>query len=68
MDLYIEWGKYDAQAPHENWDLRESLRDFVDVLTRRGYTVHGGEVPDGTGWSSWKNRTDRVLRSLFPLE
>ena len=68
MDLYIDWGQYDAQAPHENWDLRESLRGFVDVLTRRGYIVHGGEVPDGTGWSSWKNRTDRVLRSLFPLE
>ena len=68
MNLYIEWGRYDLQAPHENWDLRESVRGFKDLLSNRGYTVDGGEVPDGTGWSSWKHRNGRVLRSLFPLE
>jgi len=28
--------------------------------------VSGGEVADGTGFQSWKNRTDVVLRSLYP--
>ena len=68
MDLYMEWGLYDARAPHENWDLRDAVEDFMDFLVDRGYTVAGGAVPDGTGWSSWKNRTDLVLRSLFPLD
>ena len=68
MDFYIDWGLYDVRAPLENWDLRQWNRDLVEVLETGGYTVAGGEVPDGTGWSSWKNRTDRVLRSLFPLD
>ena len=68
MDLYMEWGLYDARAPHENWDLRDAAESFMDFLVGRGYTVAGGAVPDGTGWSSWKNRTDLVLRSLFPLD
>ena len=29
--------------------------------------VTGGEVHDSGGWSSWRNRTDRVLETLFPL-
>ena len=68
MDIYVEWGRYDVQSPNENGDMRVTTRAFLDFLTSRGYEVSGGEVPDGTGWSSWKNRTDRVLRSLFPLE
>lgn len=68
MDFYIEWGLYDGRAPHENWDVRAWTREFAEVVESRGYTVAGGEVPDGIGWSSWKNRTDRVLRSLFPLD
>ena len=48
--------------------IRLGIRHERNLLTDRGYTVAGGEVPDGTGWSSWKNRTDRVLQSLFPLE
>ena len=67
MDLYMEWGLYDARAPHENWDLRDSAENFMDYLVGRGYTVAGGAVPDGTGWSSWRNRTDQVLTALFPI-
>ena len=67
MDLYMEWGIYDARAPQENWDLRDSAKSFMDFLVDRGYTVAGGEVLDGTGWSSWKNRTDQTLTALFPV-
>ena len=55
------------RAPQENWDLRDSAKSFMDFLVGRGYTVAGGEVLDGTGWSSWKNRTDQVLTALFPI-
>ena len=68
LDLYLEWGAYDVQSPDENWDFRNAAREVFEFLVDRGYAVTGGQVPDGTGWSSWKNRTDRVLRSLFPLE
>ena len=68
LDIYIEWGSYDMQNPQEAWDIRDADRKLVEFLTSRGYTVAGGEVHDGTGWSSWKNRTDRVLESLFPLD
>ena len=59
---------YDLQNPQEAWDIRSTDRAFTEFLASRGYTVAGGEVHDGTGWSSWKNRTDRVLESLFPLQ
>ena len=68
LDIYIEWGRYDMQNPQEAWDIRDADRKLVEFLTSRGYSVAGGEVHDGTGWSSWKNRTDRVLESLFPLD
>ena len=68
LDIYIEWGRYDMQNPQEAWDVRTMCRKLTEFLASRGYAVAGGEVHDGTGWSSWKNRTDRVLESLFPLD
>jgi len=68
LDLYIEWGSHDAQNPQENWDARSRSRGFVEFLRSRGYTVTGGEVHDGTGWSSYKNRTNLMLEALFPRE
>ena len=65
LDLYIEWGAYDLQNPQENWDIRLYSRDFAEFLRSRGYDVTGGEVPDSTGWDSWKNRNDVVLGALF---
>ena len=65
LDVYLDWGTYDAWNPQENWDHRPRNRGFTELLRSLGHTVTGGEVHDGTGWSSWKNRTDRVLRALF---
>lgn len=68
MDLYVEWGRYDVRSPEENGDVLVVTRELLQFLTSRGYAVAGGEVPDGSGWSSWKNRTDVVLKTLFPAE
>jgi len=65
--IYQEWGKYDLRNPHEAWDLAETNRQFHEQLRDRGYRPSGGEVNDGTGWSSWRNRTDILLESLFPI-
>ena len=32
------------------------------------YRLAGGEMLDSYGWSGWRNRTDRMLLALFPLE
>jgi len=66
LDLYVDWGAYDLQNPQEAWDIRETSRDFAEFLRNRGYQVAGGEAPDGTGWDSWRNRTDALLKALFP--
>ena len=66
LDIYMEWGKYDLRNPHEAWDLSETNREFAKLLQDKGYAIKGGEVHDGTGWSSWHTRTDAVLKALFP--
>ena len=56
------------RIPHDRIDTHEWARELAEVVESRGYTVGWGEMPYGGGWSNWKNRTDDVLRSLFPLE
>lgn len=66
LEIYMDWGKYDLTNPEEAWDLIRTNREFAETLRQRGYQVSGGQVNDGTGWASWKNRTDVVFRTLFP--
>ncbi|MFQ5669091.1 MAG: PQQ-binding-like beta-propeller repeat protein [Acidobacteriota bacterium] len=67
LTVYVDWGTYDLRNPDEAWDLARTNREFARTLAGKGYMVSGGEVHDGTGWSSWRNRTDRVFQGLFPL-
>lgn len=64
--IYMDWGKYDLRNPHEAWDLSKTARKFAAFLSDSGVSYEGGEVNDGTGWASWKTRTDRWLQHLFP--
>ncbi len=68
LEVYMDWGIYDLQSPQEAWDRRSQARDLRDFLVGRGYKVAGDQVHDGAGWPSWRNRTDVVLRTLFPPE
>lgn len=68
LAVHLEWGRYDLHNPHEAWDIRRSDEEFVRELRDKGYTVSGGEVIDGTGWPAWRNRTDVILQTLFPLD
>lgn len=67
LDLYVDWGKYGLRSSDEDFDLADASRALVALLIEKGYTPAGGEVHDGTGWSSWGNRTDAVFEALFPL-
>jgi outer membrane protein assembly factor BamB/predicted alpha/beta superfamily hydrolase len=67
VTLYLDWGRYDLRSPLDGNDMGISSETFARRLQERGYTFVGGEVNDGAGWASWKNRTDRVFEALFPL-
>lgn len=68
VSIYLEWGRYDMRNPHEAWNIGDANARYAQKLDDMGYDVERHEVNDGTGWSSWKNRTDRLLEALFPLE
>lgn len=67
LQLYLEWGKYDACGSFEGWNMAAKTRNFAGFLQERGYSFAGGEVHDGFSWASWRNRTGAVLAALFPL-
>ncbi len=64
--IYLDWGKYDLRNSHEAWDMAETNRKFAKTLRGKGYMLAGDEVNDGTGWSSWQNRTGDLFEALFP--
>jgi len=66
--IYLDWGRYDARSPIEGNDTGKATEQFAKTLTDRGYDYVGGEVNDGAGWASWRNRTDRVFETLFPYK
>lgn len=66
--VYMDWGAFDLRNPHEAWDMGEANRELQERLRKLGFEVVGGEAADGTGWSSWKNRTNKMFQALFPLD
>ena len=67
LKFYLDWGKYDTKSPMEGWDVTEANRQLARFLNTSGYEFTGGEVHEGDGWPSWRNRNDRLLEALFPL-
>ena len=66
LNIYFEWGALDMRAVKEGWDMRKEAEAMHSNLSSRGYELSGGEVADSSDWASWRNRTDRVLETLFP--
>lgn len=66
LRVYHDWGRYDAHATRERWDMRVTNTRLSALLRDKGHRPVGGEAPDGTGWASWRNRTDRLFATLFP--
>jgi enterochelin esterase-like enzyme/outer membrane protein assembly factor BamB len=64
--LWLGWGVYDTRSTLEGWSTvtwNVALRDFFEA---RGYDVAGGQVDQGGGWESWRQRNDEVFQTLFP--
>jgi outer membrane protein assembly factor BamB len=67
LRIYLEWGRWDLVSRFEGMNMRASSEWLAAELARRGYRARGGEVADATDFASWRNRTDLVLESLYPL-
>ena len=48
-------------------DIGKSSESFAELLKAKGYSFVGGEVNDGAGWASWRNRTNKIFETIFPL-
>jgi len=68
LQIYLDWGLYDLRTKRENWDIPETNRRMIQYLREKGYKPAGGETHEFFGWASWRNRVDRVLTTLFPLQ
>ena len=66
MRVYHDWGRYGHHIAREGSNILEANRRFHEFLRGKGYRPVGGEALDGFGWASWRNRTDRLLETLFP--
>ena len=66
LRIYLDWGLYDRRATREAWDMGTTNARFAAFLRERGYRPAGGQVPEGSDWAGWRNRTDRVFGTLFP--
>lgn len=67
LRLYFEWGRWDLRSPFEGMDMHASSVWLDGRLRARGFQPIGGEVADSTDFASWRNRTDVLLESLFPV-
>jgi enterochelin esterase-like enzyme len=66
LEVYLDWSRCELRSA-AGQDLREHALRFVRHLAKVGLGYYGGEAPGGSGWGSWRSRTDRVLEAFFPL-
>ena len=67
LDLYIEWSRHDLKE-YSRIDARAESQAVVKALEKKGYRPVAHEAPGGSGWGGWRQRNDRVLEALFPLD
>ena len=67
LEIYMEWGRYDLKRRDMDVKgIRERNQQLYDQLINKGYSVNGGEINSGFGWSSWKNQFDNILTQFYP--
>ena len=64
--FYLDWNRYDERNADRGFDISEDSRLLATQLKKGGYTLKGGEALDSYGWGAWRNRTDRLLVTMFP--
>ncbi len=64
--FYLDWNRYDERDVDMDFSFREESLRLAEMLRKGGCELQGGEVLDSHGWGGWRNRSDRMLVSLFP--
>lgn len=67
LRIYMDWGTYDYRSPVENWDIGKSNQHMAEFFRDKGHTVTGMEVNEGFDFANWRNRTDKIFATFFPL-
>lgn len=68
MRFYLDWGTYDYRNAGGGFSWIDDNKKLVKLLEDKGYSWTGGEVSEGWGFASWRNRTDKILETFFPLK
>jgi enterochelin esterase-like enzyme len=66
--FYLDWGAYDYRNTQGGYSWITDNKNLVTMLEEKGYSWTGGEVSEGWGFASWRNRTDKILEEFFPLQ
>jgi len=75
LRFYVEWSLHDLNAGSQT-DRAADSRRLVELLGKGGYEPTTRETVQGVGWSEvapaimwlgWRQSTDRILETLFPL-
>ncbi len=61
--FYLDYGVYDSRGPGFDW--KDLNKNFVKLLTKKGYDLTSKQVNEGFGFASWRNRTDKILETFF---
>jgi enterochelin esterase-like enzyme/outer membrane protein assembly factor BamB len=65
LRFYLDWGTYDLRYAGQDVVWQDYNRDFAKHVKQLGYDLVTYEVNEGFGWCSWRNRTDRILKTFF---
>lgn len=65
IEAYLDWGLYDYRNPVNEEIVPDFSRALWQKLQRKGYRVSGGESPTGSGFASWRTRTQLILEAFF---
>jgi enterochelin esterase-like enzyme len=68
LQVYLDWNRFDLRNIDRDYDIAEDSKALADLLSQSGYTMEGGEILDSGGWGGWRNRTDKLLIALFPMQ
>jgi len=68
LQVYLDWNRFDLRNIDRDYDIADDSRALAELLSQSGYTMEGGEILDSGGWGGWRNRTDKLLIALFPMQ
>jgi len=66
LNLYLDWGRYDAFNPSWPANIAEDTAKLAQVFRDAGHSVKTAVRPGGYGWVSWRTHTAPMLSHFLP--